>query len=88
MPNYGGERFGLKTYRLEWCAQTGHVDQYGQNFQPDYIKAFPTREEATAHLETIATYNERLMRWETHKGYREGRLVHRETLIETRGAHG
>lgn len=82
------DQFQYKTYRQEWQAQTGYVDQYGLNFKPDHVKGFPTRDQAKDYLETIATYDERLMRWEAGKPYQEGRIVHREVLIDEEVRHG
>ncbi|TDW20456.1 hypothetical protein EV128_12586 [Rhizobium azibense] len=74
--------FTFKTYRVEWVAETGYVDQYGkwQN-QTDYQQPWPTRELALEDLAKRATWNERLGRWETGKEYHEGRVSYRETLV-------
>lgn len=82
-PAQDAEGWVYKTYRVEWVAQTGHVDQYGREFKPDYERAFPTRDEALEHMKTLATYDERLMRWVTGKSYHQGEVSYREALAAT-----
>lgn len=75
-------RFKHKTYRVEWIARTGYFDQYGKWMGPsDWEAVCPTRDDAVAALRTVATYNERLMRWETGKDYHAGEIMYREALV-------
>lgn len=46
--------FTRKTYRCEWVAEVYEVDQYGfRQGETWYLREFPTREQALAHLERI-----------------------------------
>lgn len=76
--------FLTRTYQVEWVARTYYVDQYGKFLGPvTFEVACPTREDALEVLKTVATYNEKLARWDTDKPYHEGGVQYRERLIET-----
>lgn len=81
----------IRTYRVEWLAECGMVDQYGQNFQPYDTVVRPSQEAAEIALREIAHPHPYVSdRWvpnDAPHSYVEARVCRRERLIQKGWLH-